>query len=476
MKTKFIYLVVLFLISSCYKEDINVNLQNNPAETPTVRLAGDGNYDVLGMGYDVTDDYLNPMSVRSPVLDINKYIDDHSERLITGTSSFGYDKFYYGFSAKDYTEKIIETDNVGVNLGINKKEEKEYDLFSGNFTSNNYFSSEYSYSSKYSFASLDIVRNVKYIRINDEVQRLSEYLSTSFLEDLDRLTPDRLVERYGTHVLTDFVIGGRYRLIYRSSIQKITDNSIKKETIKSGFNATIARLGLSVNSEEIIETNSSLVKENNNTELYVMTFAGNGSNIKYDLEKGYPSTIDIASWEESIDLNNANITSITWKETYPIYEFIPDSIKKNIVKDAVFKYIESKKINILPLVPFYQYYDGRDHYYTTVYYPNGIGGWKYEGVNCYVFSSNIPEENTVPLYQYYDGGYHYYSTVHYPNGIGGWKLEGIICFVKITHEENTIPLYQYYDGKDHYYSTVYYPNGIGGWKYEGIVCYVYQVG
>jgi len=76
------------------------------------RFAGDGEYDVLGMGYDVTGEYLHPLSVKSPVLDINKYKQDHEGRLITGTPSFGYDKMVSGYNSTDYVKKITEESKV----------------------------------------------------------------------------------------------------------------------------------------------------------------------------------------------------------------------------------------------------------------------------------------------------------------------------------------------------------------------------
>ena len=46
------------------------------------RAAGDGIYDVLGYGYDITSDYLGEASVRQPVLDVEAFIRDNKGRLI----------------------------------------------------------------------------------------------------------------------------------------------------------------------------------------------------------------------------------------------------------------------------------------------------------------------------------------------------------------------------------------------------------
>lgn len=65
-------------------------------------------YDVLGYGYDVTGEYLHPLSVRNPVLNIAKYEQEHFDRLQYNTSSYGFDQMYYGYSASDYTKDITK--------------------------------------------------------------------------------------------------------------------------------------------------------------------------------------------------------------------------------------------------------------------------------------------------------------------------------------------------------------------------------
>ena len=136
--------------------------------------------------------------MKSPVLDINKYKQDHEGRLITGTPSFGYDKMVSGYNSTDYVKKITEESKVKINLRFGNAKDTMA-CFSQSIT--NTFTSEYSRSTKYSFASLDAIRNTKYIRINDEVSDISKYLSNEFTEDLKNLSADRIVERYGTHVL-----------------------------------------------------------------------------------------------------------------------------------------------------------------------------------------------------------------------------------------------------------------------------------
>lgn len=435
----------------------------------TTRLSGDGKYDVLGSGYDVTGEYLNPMSVKNPVLDIVKYEEEHKGRLVYGTPSFGFDRMYYGFSGSDYLKDITTETNAASTM--NYGSEKDTIFFSANITNNSYLKTEYSYSDKYSFASLDVVRNRKYIRINDEVSNLSKYLSTEFKEDLNRLSPDRIVERYGTHVLTDFLIGGRYQLMFRSVIANIKDASTKRETVHAGFKSSLDKIGFSYNLDNEETIHESLIKDNQYKELYVLFYGGKGTNLKYDLEKGTPTNIDIQSWENSVSLDNSCLTDITWKETYPIYDFISDPVKKAAIKSAVMRYIAASQPNILELMPLYTYYHDElmDHCVTTVTdIVERFEGWRYLCLEGYILKKQL--SGTVPLYEYYYelGGDHYVTTIpdidkKYPVYI---KLN-LLGYVYKNATIGTVPLIEYYhdDNSNHYTSTL--TNIIGdfpGWK------------
>ncbi len=477
MKKLYFLLGALPLLYSCSE------IEKLPDITPllpevTTRLAGDEKYDVLGFGYDVTGEYLHPMSVKNPVLDIEKYEKDNKGRLIYGTSSFGFDRMYYGYSSSDYTKDV--TTDTKATLNMNYGSEKDTAFFSGNISDNSYLKTEYSYSDKYSFASLDIVRNRKYIRFNDEVSNLSQYLSTEFKEDLKRLTPNRIVERYGTHVLTDFIIGGRYKLMFRSVITNTKDTSTKRQIVHSGFKITLGKIGLGYNLDQDETVYESLAKENRSKELYVLFYGGNGTNLKYDLEKGIPTSVDTQSWENSVSLENSCLTAITWKETYPIYAFISDPVKKAEIQQAVHNYIKNAKLKVtrLKLLYSYEYDNGAKHLVTT---NDGIAesfpSWKLICHEGYILEEQIL--GTVPLYEYYnDRKMDFYITTdpNYNISNSSYKKEQIMGYVYNQASESTVPFYEYYHAKHVDHLTSYNPyitQNFSGWTRLGITGYIY---
>lgn len=461
---KFYWLLGLFLIIySCTEvEDCFDDLLFQPSLNPATRFAGDGKFDVLGYGYDVTGEYLHPLSVRNPVLDIAKYEKDYFDRIQENNSSYGFDQMYYGYSASDYTKDITKETNVSANMSYGSEKVDTVPYFSGNITNNNYLKTEYAYSDKYSFASVDAVRNRKHIWINDEVSFLSNYLSESFITDMERLSPDRLVERYGTHVLTDFIIGGRYKLMYRSVITHTKDATHKKTTVASGLKAALFGIGFSLDISRTVQTDETLVVDNQNKELYVMFYGGNGTSLKYDLEKGMPTGVDVQSWENSVNLSNSCLNEIIWKETYPIYDFILDLDKKEEVKQAVIRYMLKSKLNILELLPLKTYYHpgfGSSPNHDTTSYPYDEvreGDWTYSRLEGYILKNKLPE--TIPLYQYYfSDGFDHYTTIESDIHLKykGWTQHGIMGYVYKKPMDGTSILYEYYNSEanDHYTST-----------------------
>ena len=121
-----------------------------------------------------------------------------------------------------------------------------------------------------------------------------------------------------------------------------------------------------------------------------------------------------------------------------------------------------------------------DHFYTTNWAELGSGnyGWVYEGVQCYVHTTQVT--GTVPLHRYWNSAIadHFYTTDFGELGSGnyGWVYEGIQCYVYPSPTTDAVALYRYWNGDagDHFYTTDWGELGSGnyGWLYEGIQCYV----
>ena len=451
MKTKHLFcLLLLTAFASCndklYLENEN-DFENEAALLPVTRAAGDAKYDVLGFGYDITGDYLNPMSVRNPILDIERYYKEQPKRVIVETATSGTDKIFCGADSEDYLEDITNEYTASASAKGLKIGDKA--LFSGSISFNENLKTKEEYSSKYSFASYDAVRSIKSLRVYGDAEYMAEYLTPEFLEDLNRLSPRRLVEIYGTHVLTDINIGGRYRLLYRSTIEKTTNRSEKKRIVKAGLDATINGVEGSAGYEHTNEAITNKAKENQHSELFVTFYGGDAPCASFNLETEKPTVHDIDEWRKSLSLNNANLTNINWNETFPLYYFIKDPQKKEAVKKAIEDYIEDHRIKMIEVEPFYCYYSAKyvNHSYFTEWQGDHFNTDDYMGITCYLPSKNEP--GAVPLYEYYSAKYvnHSYFTEYKGKHFNTDDYQGIAGYIFKTQKPGTVPLYAYYSAK-----------------------------
>lgn len=464
---KLLFLCVIIFIS-CQNEDFVNEYIDQSVNLPLTRSGGDGIYDVLGMSYDATESYLSDIAVKLPVINLNN-IDQN--RIITSTASGGNGGYYYGANSEEYLKDIVRKSSISSGLSS--------PIFGGTLSTINNLNSKYSYSSQYSFASHDEVFRTKYLRLNADISLLKQYLCHTFLEDLDNYSPEQFIKSYGTHVLCDISIGGRLNMIYRSIIYEEISNTVKTRIIKSGFNATIPKIlkhNASIDSE--ITITESDTKKNQNWSLFIQSFGGKAINTTYKADSSIP-TIDLGTWQNSITENNAALVDIAWDKAIPIYEFINDPNKKELIKQAMVAYIEKKQLEVLPVSIVHQSYNGKDHFYATTYRSTygELGEWKYEYPAFAVFTQQEP--GTIPLYQYWDGLDHFYTTDYRPQGIYNWKLEYILGYVYQNAHEGATPLYQalHNETGDHFYTTEYSPTygKFGEWKYEYINCYVLPI-
>lgn len=234
-----------------------------------------------------------------------------------------------------------------------------------------------------------------------------KYLMPTFKKDLDNMSPAQLVKEYGTHIMLDIELGGKLSAIYRSTIGETMSYAEKEKTMKAGLSAGFKGFGIQFGDEETTTETTLLNKKNDDWSfnLTIMGGSTNGQSYQLNSQGGYTIDFKVNDWSQSIDDKRAKLIDINWDRTYPIYEFIPDPIKKEKVRVAVNEYIYNKRINVVDVLPLYEYNNVKlcDHY-TSTNNDTHIR-WGHEGyfksdpwLIGYVYKSEEP--GTVPLYEY----------------------------------------------------------------------------
>lgn len=482
MKTmNFLWLLGLVLsFYSCSDNELEDIQVNKTISSLTTRTAGDGIYDVLGYGYDITDVYMGENSTRFKVLDVVAFVKDNEGRFDSPFLGVIDQRVFAGENAYTFLNQIIKDSNFNHPVGGGKEEANGGSgYFSATVKAGFKSNSKYFYSTKYSFARAEILKKQRQYLLNTDVETLSRYLSPVFVEDLNKYSPDKIVEMYGTHVLTKLTVGGTYTACFKSTLVETNTHIEKTTTVSAGAKFSLAKIGLDANgtwsTTEIIETN----KKNSNWECYIKSIGGStsGTSITLNPNQGSTFTINLGDWTKSVDDQHSRLVDVDWNATYPIYDLISDPIKKQQIKEAVEKYINSKRIDMIDIIPVFRYYSRKhvDHMFATHWRGENDNGDVYEEVGFYICSTQVA--GTIPLYQYYNSKHvnHMYPAHYRGENDNGDRCEGIIGYVYPSQVEGTVPLYRYYNSKhvNHMYCTHWRGLNDNGDVYEGIECYVY---
>lgn len=182
-------------------------------------------FNCLGYGYDVTQEYMSPEFELNQIVDVSEINRRYPDRIHVNNSPFAENKMIVGETGADYCKKITSSVRLG---GLA--------LFGG--TLNNKFSSDYSYSAKYGFGSYDMNICLSRVEINFPPDSLKRYLSDAFRADVNNADPEYIIQKYGTHVLTNIYLGGRLQIMYRSFA-----SSFKRTTIiEAGMGFSIQKI------------------------------------------------------------------------------------------------------------------------------------------------------------------------------------------------------------------------------------------
>jgi len=471
----FVLFAAMAILSGCKKNDVpkentGKGIDKKKRDGIGTNSAGDGKNDLLGYGYDLTGEFANSSAAKFSVINVDKLKLEQPTRVEWDLSSRREGVLIAGENATSYLEKVTAKLNSSFSLfGLQKLL-----LFKASISGT--YSDSDAFSSKYLYSSYSHKIQQKRVKLNATNGMLRDYLTASFATDVQNETPAYIVSRYGTHVLTDIILGAKLEVLYRSTTTKIDRINASTAGVDVGVKAVF-----SINTGFTYDYNSTT--QNFSQTLHYKTIGGEPSTSilgNTNIVSANPPTVNISAWENSSSLANAEMIDIAENGLIPIWDLIADPVKSDAVKTYVIQYLKDNEAKEFGDVPIYVYYNSRstDHYFTpdnllTI----GGGGFKNEGIAFYAF--NKPAPDRVPIYVYYNahGGDHYFTPENKPalgTGIGAYINEGIAFYAYPSPGANRIPIYVYSGiyGADHYYTPVNQPTiGGGGFRNEGIAFY-----
>lgn len=338
MKKLFLFMSwVMLILYSCADEDIIERNSPSFPQSVNTRSAGDGVYDILGYGYDITGPYLDTKSSRAIVFDTNKLLE---KGLIT-PYKLEESRFRYS-SGKDV---IDFTTNMSSSLqmstpGILK--------VIGGASLNIAFGGNSHYNSDYSFAYCTQQYIDSRYRISEaDINVLKTCLTKQFIERLSTYTPEQIVEEYGTHVLKDIYLGAKFEVYYMAK----STSSSKKESINAGLGASLFSL---FKMDGKFQYDESLAITNKEQSLYYFTIGGDPAvGVQGSLNPENSPSIDIGKWMASVKSSTPKFIDVdnNSQSFIPIYELVTDPTKKQTLKAYIDNYIKSKEVCSISLYP-----------------------------------------------------------------------------------------------------------------------------
>lgn len=291
--------------------------------------AGDNKHDVLGYGYDPTVEYLNISTFNwHQVIDVDRFYNENPEYFFQEVPRIELSYIYAGSNAVGLSEKMsgIFADSTVI--------DQPTSLIKQDLLLDNYIAADNSYATY--IKTISIRREA----IFQSADVLKNYLTSGFTTAIANSSESEIIRLYGTHVFTDITIGGKLQVDYRSKID--TNVKDKESAVNSGISAAIKRAFncTAINSEGV----SSEYLNKNTRCLYKMTGGARSiisSGAILDPNKSYKDELN--AWSESVNTSNAQIIRVGEGSLIPIYEFVSDPAKKQVLKAAVLNYLESKK-------------------------------------------------------------------------------------------------------------------------------------
>lgn len=264
----------------------------------------------LGSGYDVINSsYINRNDVKltNPVLNVGKM---YYEGIIVEDKNATEQKFEYfaGTSESEFHQDRNKSITASLSFGAV--------LFSGKFSMEFKSSKSSDASSSFSYAR---GRSYRYVQedyiLGATPYNLKNYITESFLYDLERMSASQIFERYGTHVLIRYYKGGSLEFNYTYKVSELKTSLKTSSELKLAVKASFASLETSLSEEQ----NESRRELENNSEFYYYTRGGAalGSTELAEMKKDY------GSWTSSIN-SYADICGIgDFEQSFiPLWELV----------------------------------------------------------------------------------------------------------------------------------------------------------
>ncbi|MCL2443255.1 MAG: SUMF1/EgtB/PvdO family nonheme iron enzyme [Treponema sp.] len=264
---------------------------------------------VLGYGYDLTGHYARPAEIKFQVLDLDRLIAEG--RVLRNPNLVDAEfKTVTGSNISEYTSSLTNQTGRTISGGANVLS------LSASFSreASTRFGSERVSQQEFEFATMSsvITTNAFFIRN----QNLTPYIDRSFINDVNSMTPEQIISRYGTHVMLGALLGAR--LDYNMSIRKTsqTGSTNIDNLVTTSFDVRFRGMGGGANHNQELQSRFGSMYDISSMRTDTRAVGG-----RPQYAQSVHNSQDYNAWISSIEGNEV------WSGYYPdtlipLYEFI----------------------------------------------------------------------------------------------------------------------------------------------------------
>lgn len=256
----------------------------------------------LGYGYNVLESaYFNHKDIKTshPIINMDKlaedkyvYVNNETNRSVTATHTVS-------SSVKEYLQKFNASASIHAEFG-----------FVGSIYTSFGLSYDTQMSSNQRLITTQAVLETQndYI-MNSSAKLLADYATDAFKEDVKNLTAAQLIDKYGTHVLTNIDMGGRFNLNYFYTQKKTNESIDIKQSVEAAYKYVSGDESTSVREQKNEVVTNSIFK--------TRTYGGSLDVDPMDIEAAKAS---YQKWVKGVE--DGHVVFVNATETYSLWDVI----------------------------------------------------------------------------------------------------------------------------------------------------------
>jgi len=338
---KLLLLAALGLFASCKKfsnpksetpvpetiKEMNIAVTGLNAVSSAPVQQGIGNFNFIGYGYNVIGKYADTSSVKGQVINISAYDAAYSRDILVNNAAVGTFNPLFAENAEDYSSQISRR----------LEETKGLNVFTNTITMA--FPGKDAITDKYIYA--QYVYTVQRILIQAYLNsRVKDYLTPGFSKDVQNLTSENLVKKYGTHVLSGIALGAKFNIYFQA--KSSDSNKLRSATV--GFTYVLKQV-FGVMSGHLNSLNPFEVNAISEPKIVYEAIGGDPSRVtKTVTDKG--THVGFNDWISTCTEDKMVFIDIQPRGLVPLYDLIADPVKKAEVKSHITSYIEKNQIRM----------------------------------------------------------------------------------------------------------------------------------